>query len=295
MLKGRLGLETARIPHADRHGLLWLERGKLYVENGSLAFATAGTDTMKAGVYHIPFQNISNILLAPGCTVSHDVLRLLARHGTGLIATGSDGTRFYASMPFGPDRSELARRQTQLWADEKLRLQVVRKMYAMRMGEEMPHQDLNTLRGIEGKRMKEIYQRLSKHYGVRWRGRRYDRKNPDADDTINTAINHASTAYRAAAMIAVTSTSTIPQLGFIHESAGCAFALDIADMHRASSMLPVAFEAVKIKQKREWEDIEKITRRQAGQKLKQGQIIHAMIDDIKEILNASYNDDGRNS
>ena len=23
MLRGRLGLETARIPHADRHGLLW--------------------------------------------------------------------------------------------------------------------------------------------------------------------------------------------------------------------------------------------------------------------------------
>ena len=28
MLRGRLGLETARIPHADRHGLLWLSRGR---------------------------------------------------------------------------------------------------------------------------------------------------------------------------------------------------------------------------------------------------------------------------
>ena len=26
MLRGRLGLETARIPHSDRHGLLWLSR-----------------------------------------------------------------------------------------------------------------------------------------------------------------------------------------------------------------------------------------------------------------------------
>ena len=25
MLKGRLGLETARIPHKDRNGLIWLE------------------------------------------------------------------------------------------------------------------------------------------------------------------------------------------------------------------------------------------------------------------------------
>jgi hypothetical protein len=29
VLKGRLGLETARVPHADRHGLMWLERGRL--------------------------------------------------------------------------------------------------------------------------------------------------------------------------------------------------------------------------------------------------------------------------
>ena len=36
MLRGRLGLETARIPHADRHGLLWLSRGSLVVRDGTL-------------------------------------------------------------------------------------------------------------------------------------------------------------------------------------------------------------------------------------------------------------------
>ena len=35
MLRGRLGLETARIPHADRHGLWWLSRGALTVLNDS--------------------------------------------------------------------------------------------------------------------------------------------------------------------------------------------------------------------------------------------------------------------
>ena len=38
MLKGRLGLETARFPHADRHGLLWLERGELCVIDGCVHF-----------------------------------------------------------------------------------------------------------------------------------------------------------------------------------------------------------------------------------------------------------------
>ena len=36
MLKGRLGLEQARVPHVDRHGLLWLDRGALSVEDGVL-------------------------------------------------------------------------------------------------------------------------------------------------------------------------------------------------------------------------------------------------------------------
>ena len=38
MLKGRLGLETARIPHADRAGLLWLSRGALTARDGTLSF-----------------------------------------------------------------------------------------------------------------------------------------------------------------------------------------------------------------------------------------------------------------
>ena len=43
MLKGRLGLETARLPHSDRHGLLWLDRGTLSVEDGCLRFVAAGS------------------------------------------------------------------------------------------------------------------------------------------------------------------------------------------------------------------------------------------------------------
>ena len=78
MLKGRLGLETARVPHADRHGCLWLRRGALTVENGTLRFGTAGSEDLAPGDYGIPFQTVSNIFLEPGSTVSHDALRLLA-------------------------------------------------------------------------------------------------------------------------------------------------------------------------------------------------------------------------
>lgn len=284
MLKGRLGLETARVPHSDRHGLMWLERGKLYVEKGNLTFATAGTDTLKAGLYQIPYQTISNILLAPGCTVSHDVFRLMARHGTGLLIVGSGGVRYYASMPFGADRSDLARRQTELWSDQRMRVEVARRMYQIRMGESLPQHDMNSLRGVEGTRMKEVYRHLARQYGVEWHGRRYDRNDPTKDDMINTAINHASTAVRAAGMIAVSATNTIPQLGFIHEAAGTAFALDVADLYRASFTLPVAFQAVKKHREEGWEKIERVTRRLAGERMRGEKMVSEMIDRIKEVL-----------
>ena len=43
-LKGHLGLDTARVPQADRHGLLWPERGRVTVEDGTVVFTTAGND-----------------------------------------------------------------------------------------------------------------------------------------------------------------------------------------------------------------------------------------------------------
>lgn len=85
MLKGRLGLETARVPHVDRLGLFWVDRGELYVENGTLRFRTAG-GVLPAGDYAVPFQMVSCILAGPGTSVTHDALRVLARHGTGFVA-----------------------------------------------------------------------------------------------------------------------------------------------------------------------------------------------------------------
>lgn len=290
VLQGRLGLETARIPHADRHGLLWLERGKLTVQTGTLHFTTAGSSNLDRGSYDIPFQMVSCILLAPGTTVSHDALRLLARHGTGLLAVGEGGVRLYASMPFGPDASALARQQVRLWADEKGgRLHVARRMYAMRLGEVLPASEIAVLRGIEGARMKETYRRLAQQFGIEWKGRRYDRANPDKTDITNQAINHAATAVSAAAMVAVASTGAIPQLGFIHEDSGISLALDIADLFRDSVTLPVAFGAVGGLRREPTNPLERVVRRRATESFRKNQLIPSMIDRIKELFRA---DDG---
>lgn len=293
MLKGRLGLETARIPHVDRHGLIALGHGGLYVEDGTLRFRTAGTGDLPAGDYAIPYQGVSLILLGPGSTVSHDALRLAARHGTGLVAVGEGGVRLYASLPGGADESRLARRQVRVWADaEQSRLMIARRMYAWRLGEVLPHRDIAVLRGIEGERMKALYRRLAEQHGITWRGRRYDRANPDAADPPNQAINHAASAVEAAAAIAVAATSTIPQLGFIHEDSANAFVLDIADIFRDSVTVPVAFAAVRAAEKEPQRSLEAHVRKLAGRIFRERTVIPNMIDKIKELFDDDHDRGG---
>lgn len=285
MLKGRLGLETARVPHADRHGCLWLRRGGLSAEDGTLRFVTAGGPDLPPGDYGIPFQTLSVIFLEPGTTVSHDALRLLARHGTGLVAIGEEGVRFYASMPFGQDASALARAQVRAWTDPDSRTDVARRMYAWRLGEVLPSADLAVLRGIEGARAKTLYRTLARQFGITWAGRRYDRDDPEATDRVNQALNHASAAVRAAAMIAVSATATIPQLGFIHEDSAYAFCLDVADLYRERVCLPAAFRAVKHHESEgAKEPLERYARRSAGRALREERVIPSMIDRIKALF-----------
>ena len=284
VLPGRLGLETARIPHADRHGLLWLSRGHLSVEDGALRFRTAGGGDLEAGDYAIPFQMVSLLLLGPGSAVSHDALRLCARHGTCLMAVGEDGVRAYTAPPIGPDDSSVARRQARLWADEKSRLGVARRLYAWRLGRVLPHRNLDVLRGIEGARMKTLYRTVAGQYGIDWKGRRYDRADPAAADLPNQAINHAATATEAAAAIAVTGVGALPPLGFIHEASGIAFVLDIADLYRGEVTLPVAFGAVRAHEREPTVSLERHVRRLAGAEFRRKKLIPTMIDRVKELF-----------
>ncbi len=289
MLKGRLGLETARIPHADRHGLIWLERGELCVIDGCLNFM-AGKDSLTPHILQVPHQAVSMILLGPGSSVTHDALRLLARHGTLMAAVGVDGVRTYTAPPLMPDRSDVARRQAELWGSPRRRISVARHMYAMRLGEVLPHRDLDTLRGIEGARVKTIYRLMADKYGIEWNGRHYDRSNPNATDTPNQAINHAATTVQAAAAIAVQSLAAIPQLGFIHEDSGQAFVLDIADLYRDTVTLQIAFSVAKNVAAGDDTTIDRLVRREASAVFRKQSVISSMIDKIKLVLRTEEQD-----
>jgi CRISPR-associated protein Cas1 len=237
---------------------------------------------LAAGDYQIPHQALSIVLLGPGSSVTHDALRLLARHGCALAAIGAGGVRFYTAPPLIPDSSAIARRQAELWANRGSRMEVARQMYALRFDEIVRTRDVEVLRGMEGARIKRAYELAAQRHGVRWEGRRYDRARPDAGDTANQAINHAGSAMTAAAAIAVASVGAIPQLGFVHEDSGQSFVLDIADLNRHDVLLDIAFGAVR--EARQTEPIERVVRVRAARIFRSHGVIPTMIDRIKMLL-----------
>ena len=131
--------------------------------------------------------------------------------------------------------------------------------------------------------MKETYKITASRFGIRWEGRRYDRADPASADAPNQAINHAATAVQAAAAIAVTSLSALPQLGFIHEDSDQAFVLDIADLFRDHVTLPVAFSAAKDSQSSQ-ETIDRLVRRKMAATFRQKKVIPTMIERIKDLI-----------
>lgn len=225
------------IPMKDRVSMIFLEHGQVDVKDGAFVLID------KAGIrIHIPVGSIACIMLEPGTRVSHAAVRLAAQVGTLLVWVGEAGVRLYASGQPGGARSDRLLYQAKLALDDSLRLKVVRKMYALRFGEEPPQRrSVEQLRGIEGARVRSTYKILAKQYGVKWNGRRYDPKDWEAGDVVNQCISAATSCLYGITEAAVLAAGYAPAVGFIHTGKPLSFVYDIADIYKFDSIVPLAF------------------------------------------------------
>jgi CRISPR-associated protein Cas1 len=192
--------------------------------------------------------------------------------------------RLYTAPPLRAADSDLARRQAALWANERSRMDVARKMYAWRMEEIVPAaRTIEMLRGMEGARVKAAYTAKAAEHGIEWRGRHYNRDKPHEADLPNQALNHLSSVMTAAAGIAIMATATIPQLGFVHEGSASAWILDIRDLYRDTIGLDIAFGAAK-EAEQGLVGIDKLVRVRANAAFQKEGVIPGMIERIQTLL-----------
>jgi CRISP-associated protein Cas1 len=225
------------IPIKDRVSVVFVEKGNLDVLDGAFVVVD------KTGVRtHMPVGSVACLLLDPGTRVSHAAVVLASRVGCLLIWVGEAGVRLYASGQPGGARADRLLYQAKLALDDDARLKVVRKMYALRFNEVPPERrSVEQLRGIEGVRVRKMYDLISKQYHVDWKQRNYDHTTWESGDIPNRCLSSATACLYGVCEAAILAAGYAPAVGFIHTGKPQSFVYDIADIFKFETVIPVAF------------------------------------------------------
>lgn len=229
----------------------------------------------------VPAAHVATILIGPGTRITSGAVRLLADSGTAVCWVGDRGVRMYASG-LGPSRgSGLLLRQAYLVTRTRERLAVARAMYGMRF----PDEDVSTatmqeLRGKEGARVKKIYREHSRRTGVPWKSRQYKPGEPfEAGDDINRLLSAAHSCLYGICHAAIVGIGASPALGFVHTGSAISFVLDIADLYKADTTIPIAFDLAA-----EGHLTERDARIAFRDRVADGRLMGRIVKDIKTLL-----------
>jgi CRISPR-associated protein Cas1 len=203
--------------------------------------------------------------------------------GCLLVWIGDGGVRLYASGQPGGARADRLLYQAKIALDDDARLKVVRKMYALRFKEAPPERrSVEQLRGIEGVRVRKMYELLAKQYGVSWKSRNYDYTEWESGDTANRCLSSATACLYGICEAAILAAGYAPAIGFIHTGKPQSFVYDIGDVFKFETVVPVAFRIAAKKPKEPERDV-RLACRDA---FRQSRLLNRIIPTIEEILAA---------
>ena len=266
------------IPMKDRVSVLFLEKDRLDVLDG--AFVVVDKDGVRT---HIPIGSVACLMLEPGIRVSHAAVTLASRVGCLLVWVGEAGVRLYASGQPGGARADRLLYQAKLALDDTARLKVVRKMYEIRFGEKSPaRRSIQQLRGIEGARVRKMYELLAKQYRVTWSRRNYDHTNWGSGDVANRCLSSATACLYGICEAAILAAGYAPAVGFIHSGKPQSFVYDIADIFKFETVVPVAFRIASRKPYNPERDVRLACR----DSFRQTKILKRIIPTIERVLAA---------
>ena len=235
----------------------------------------------KQGKTAVPIASLSLLLLGPGTSITHEAVKLLAQNGCSIVWVGADSTRFYAQGTGETRKAHRLIKQASLVSDPQARRRVALAMYAYRFDEELdPDLSLEQIRGHEGVRVRSAYQMMSRQYGVKWRGRRYNPRNMKASDAINSALSMANALLYGICHAAIVSGGYSPGLGFIHTGKQLSFVLDIADLYKTELTIPIAFQTVALGADNLYASI----RRRCRDEFKKAKLLQRVLPDIDAVL-----------
>jgi CRISPR-associated protein Cas1 len=262
----------------ERVSLVYVEKGHLDVLDG--AFVVVDANGVRT---HIPVGGVTCLMLEPGTRISHAAVALAARVGCLICWIGEAGVRLYSAGQPGGARADRLLYQARLALNEDARLKVVRQMYRFRFGDEPPaKRSVNQLRGIEGARVRKMYELLAKRYGVSWKYREYDVESWDKGDLPNRCLSSATACLYGVTEAAVLAAGYAPAIGFIHTGKPLSFVYDVADLFKFETVVPAAFQVAATRPAR----AEQAVRHACREVFRSSRLLERIIPAIGDILAA---------
>jgi CRISPR-associated protein Cas1 len=228
----------APIPIKDRSAIVFLQFGQVDVIDG--AFVLVDENGIRV---QVPIGGLACLMLEPGIRITHAAVRLAAQVGCLLVWVGDAGVRVYASGQPGGARADRLLYQARCALDDGARINVVREMYRRRFQEDAPsRRSIDQLRGIEGARVKQLYQLIARQHGVAFERRRYDPNDWHSADTPNRCLSAATACLYGLSEAAILAAGYAPAIGFLHRGKPQSFVYDVADIYKFETVVPVAFQ-----------------------------------------------------
>lgn len=210
----------------------------------------------------VPVSSLTCLMLGPGTNITHAAIKTATENGCMIVWCGENCARFYASGQGETRSAKNTLLQAKCCMDENLHMVVVRRMYEIRFPKmDCSKMSLQQIRGMEGIRVRKAYQASAKMYGIPWHKRDYKTTDWESSDAVNRALSAANSILYSVCQAAIYSLGYSSALGFVHTGKMLSFVYDVADLYKAETTIPAAFEAVKLDVKEPEKHIRKLCRK----------------------------------
>ena len=221
----------------DKYPFLYLERGRLEIDDSSVKWIDSENN-----VVPLPVATLNALLLGPGTTVTHDAIKTAVSANCAVCWVGEDSLLFYAAgfLPTADTRN--LKQQIELSANPEKSLEVARRMYARRFPDaELSGKNLKEMMGMEGYRVRALYQQKAEEYQVGWKGRTFTPGKFDLSDITNQVLTASNAALYGILCSAVHSMGYSPHIGYIHSGSPLPFVYDLSDLYKENLCIDLAF------------------------------------------------------
>ncbi|MBL3580952.1 type I-E CRISPR-associated endonuclease Cas1e [Oleidesulfovibrio alaskensis] len=221
----------------DKYPFIYLERGRLEIDDSSLKWLDAD-----GHVVRLPVATINTLLLGPGTSVTHEAIKVASAANCAVCWVGEDSLLFYAAGYLPTATTRNFKWQMELACNQKTALEVARRFFAFRFPDmDLAGKSLNEMMGMEGLRVRGLYQQKAEQYGVGWKGRKFTPGKFELADTTNQIITSTNAALYGILCSAIHAMGYSPHVGFIHSGSPLPFVYDLADLYKEYLCIDLAF------------------------------------------------------